>query len=162
MCTLVDFPWCQIQKLYCVKINEQEIDRMFAETLQKQKPNPSKLRSLVQQEQNRSIKKTESQQWQSPFPSAAVPLKSKFRPLEERREKKFLWGGGESGVSILDLQISTSTVKLEAISDSGWSFLPPWDKGCQFPWHFIPGSLLHSWSSGVGCWRKDWQQLTLQ
>jgi len=38
---------CQVQELYCIRVNEQEIDRIFAETLQKQEPNPSRLRSLV-------------------------------------------------------------------------------------------------------------------
>lgn len=89
MCALIDFLWYQMQELYCIKVNEEEIDRIFAETLQKQEPNPSRLRSLVWPKEDRSIKKTQSpSNGKSPFPSAAVPLKRRFRALEERKGKK--------------------------------------------------------------------------
>lgn len=78
-----------MQKLYCVKINEQEIDRMFAETAET-KAKPFKAEKFgVTRTKQKHLEDRVLAMAKSPFPSAAVSLKSRFRPLEERRGKKF-------------------------------------------------------------------------
>lgn len=52
----------------------------------------------------------------SPFPSAAVPLKRRFRVLEERKGEKSSTEGEESGLSISGFSIRTNTIKQETMS----------------------------------------------
>lgn len=112
-CVLVEFLWCQMQELYCVKVNEprdwQDLCRDSADT------RPQTLQGWEiwcdQKKTEASRRRRVPAVGKSPFPSAAVPPKRRFRVLEERKGKKSSTEGEESGLSISGFSIRTSTIK---------------------------------------------------